>query len=309
MAEMAQTRAQATGDHYLWAYVQLMAQTAQSEPARHWFGLFAEQERRLLEVRHQDVEASGGAMKKSTGRKGKRMNSYSSEGWSAIMVLVALVNMAITARAQESGKTPAADGGAPAFTLPALPYAQDALEPHLSARTISFHYGKHHQAYVDNLNKLAVGAKMADLPLDEIIRQTVGKTDQAGLFNNAAQVWNHTFFWNSMKPNGGGVPTGRLAEMITAAFGSFDAFKAAFSEAAMTQFGSGWAWLIQEGDTLKIVKTSDADTPIAHGQTALLTCDVWEHAYYLDYQNRRKDFVQAFLDHLANWDYAASQLK
>jgi len=194
-------------------------------------------------------------------------------------------------------------------TLPPLPYSQDALEPHISGRTLSFHYGKHHQAYVDNLNKLAPDAGMAGKPLEEIIRQTAGQAGKAGLFNNAAQVWNHTFFWNSMKPAGGGKPTGRLAELIKASFGSVEAFKTAFSEAAMTQFGSGWAWLVQEGDALKIVKTPNADTPVAHGQTALLTCDVWEHAYYLDYQNRRKDFVQAFLDHLANWEFAASQLK
>ena len=237
------------------------------------------------------------------------MNPYFNEGWLAILVLVPLMGMAITAKAQAPGKAPAAGGDTPAFLLPALPYAQDALEPHLSARTLGVHYGKHHQAYVDNLNKLTAGAKMAGLPLEAIIRQTAGKSDQAGLFNNAAQVWNHTFFWKSMKPDGGGAPTGKLAERIHAAFGSFDAFKTAFTEAAMAQFGSGWAWLVQEGDTLKIVKTSNADTPLAHGQTALLACDVWEHAYYLDYQNRRKDFVQAFLDHLATWDFAASQVE
>ena len=155
----------------------------------------------------------------------------------------------------------AASGQGGGFTLPLRPWPDAALEPHISARTMSFHYGKHHQTYVDNLNKLAAGAKMAGLPLDEIIRQTAGKPDQAGLFNNAAQDWNHTFFWKSMKPNGGGAPAGRLAERIKSSFGSFDAFKTAFSEAAMTQFGSGWAWLVQEGDTLKIVKTSNADTP------------------------------------------------
>jgi Fe-Mn family superoxide dismutase len=210
---------------------------------------------------------------------------------------------------EQSATGPAASGETPAFALPALPYAQGALEPCVSAKTMGFHYGKHHQAYVDNLNKLAAAAKMGDLPLEEIIRQTAGKTQQAGLFNNAAQVWNHTFFWKSMKPNDGGEPAGRLAERIATAFGSFDTFKTAFIEAAVAQFGSGWVWLVQEGDTLKIVKTSNADTPLTHGQTALLTCDVWEHAYYLDYQNRRKDFVQAFLDHLANWEFAASQLK
>ncbi|HAS82487.1 MAG TPA: superoxide dismutase [Fe] [Verrucomicrobia bacterium] len=226
-----------------------------------------------------------------------------------MLVLVSLSGTVIAANAQAQGKTSSAGENAPAFILPALPYAQDALEPHLSARTLSVHYGKHHQAYVDNLNKLAVGAKMTGQSLESIILQSAGKADQAGLFNNAAQVWNHTFFWKSMKPGGGGVPTGRLAEQINVSFGSFDAFKTAFSEAAMTQFGSGWAWLVKDGDMLKIVKTSNADTPLAHGQTALLACDVWEHAYYIDYQNRRKDFVQTFLDHLANWDFAASQME
>ena len=203
----------------------------------------------------------------------------------------------------------AAPGGSSAFLLPALPYAPEALEPSISARTLGFHHGKHHQAYVDNLNKLAVGVEFTNMSLEDIIRQAAGRSTAAGLFNNAAQVWNHTFFWKSMKPGGGGEPTGKLAERINAAFGSFDEFKTAFSEAAMSQFGSGWVWLVQEGDALKVVKTSNADTPLAHKQTALLTCDVWEHAYYLDYQNRRKDFVQAFLDHLANWGFAEAQLK
>ncbi|MBP7828739.1 MAG: superoxide dismutase [Kiritimatiellae bacterium] len=193
------------------------------------------------------------------------------------------------------------------FSLPSLPWPDNALEPHISARTIGFHYGKHHQAYVDNLNKLVAGTPLADLPLEEIIQQTAGKADKAGVFNNAAQVWNHTFFWSSMKPNGGGVPQGKLAEAIAQSFGGFDAFRAAFTDAAMTQFGSGWAWLVAEGGKLKVVKTSNADTPLAHGQKALLTCDVWEHAYYLDYQNRRKDFVTVFLDKLANWEFAEAQ--
>ena len=193
--------------------------------------------------------------------------------------------------------------------LPPLPYAQEALEPFISAKTMSFHYGKHHQGYVDNLNKLVFGTPFGGRPLEETIRKTVNVVDQAAIFNNAAQVWNHTFFWHSMKPGGGGQPTGRLLDMIVETFGTFDAFKNAFATAAVGQFGSGWVWLVQEDGKLKIVKTSNADTPIAHGQTALLTCDVWEHAYYLDYQNRRKDFVQAFLDHLANWEFAASQLK
>jgi len=193
--------------------------------------------------------------------------------------------------------------------LPPLPYAQEALEPFISAKTMSFHYGKHHQGYVNNLNKLVFGTSFDGRPLEETIRKTVNVVDQAAVFNNAAQVWNHTFFWHSMKPGGGGQPTGRLLDMIVETFGTFDAFKNAFATAAVGQFGSGWVWLVQEDGMLKIVKTYIADTPIAHGQTALLTCDVWEHAYYLDYQNRRKDFVQAFLDRLANWEFAASQLK
>lgn len=195
------------------------------------------------------------------------------------------------------------------FQLPPLPYAQEALEPFVSAKTMSFHYGKHHQAYVDNLNKLAAGTAWVGQPLEKIITDTAGVADKAAIFNNAAQVWNHTFFWQSMKAGGNGKPTGRLLKLGDKSFGSFDEFKKAFATAALAQFGSGWTWLVQEGEMLKIVKTSNADTPVAHGQTAILACDVWEHAYYLDYQNRRKDFVDAFLDHLANWEFAASQLK
>ena len=238
------------------------------------------------------------------------MNPFFSESCSMIWVLVPLVGMAIASRGGETATPPPASGGSPAFTLPALPYAQDALEPYISARTMSFHYGKHHQAYVDALNKLVVGTPWATgQTLEKIAVETVGIADKAPVFNNAAQAWNHAFFWKSMKPGGGGLPTGRLMDLIGKSFGNFDKFKDDFTAAAVAQFGSGWVWLVQEGDALKIVKTSNADTPMAHGQTALLTCDVWEHAYYLDYQNRRKDFVQAFLDHLANWDFAASQLK
>ena len=233
-----------------------------------------------------------------------------SEGWSIIWVLVPLVGLALVSRAGEPASPAAAAGGSPAFTLPALPYAQDALEPHVSARTMSFHYGKHHQAYVDTLNKLVVGTPWAvGQTLEKVVTESAGITDKATIFNNAAQVWNHSFFWKCMKPGGGGQPSGRLMDLIQKSFGGFDQFKEAFVTAAVGQFGSGWVWLVQRGDTLEIVKTSNADTPIAHGQTVLLTCDVWEHAYYLDYQNRRKDFVQAFLDHLANWEFAASQLK
>ena len=234
------------------------------------------------------------------------MNSLLHAGWSSLGILVPLMGMVAAAKAE--GPAPAST--APAFALPALPYAQDALEPYISARTMSFHYGKHHQAYVDALNKLIVGTPWADeRRLEKIVAGSAGKADQAAVFNNAAQAWNHTFFWKSMKPGGGGQPNGRMLDMIGKSFGSFEEFKTAFAAAAIAQFGSGWVWLVQDGELLKIVKTSNADTPVAHGQTALLTCDVWEHAYYLDYQNRRKDFVIAFLDHLANWDFAATQLK
>ncbi len=253
------------------------------------------------------------------------MKSFFVEGWSGALALIPLVGLALAGKAPESstapGASPAAQRpsgpGASGFQLPPLPYRQEALEPYISARTMSFHYGKHHQTYVDNLNKLVAGTPWAGQPLEKIIRETAGAADKAALFNNAAQVWNHTFFWQSMKPDGGGQPTGRLMKLMEKSFGSFDEFKKSFVDTAVAQFGSGWAWLVQDGDQLKIIKTSNADTPVAHGQTALLTCDVWEHAYYLDYQNRRKDFVQAFVDHLANWpaaeqrleEAAASQLK
>ena len=195
-----------------------------------------------------------------------------------------------------------------AFELPALPYAQDALEPHISANTLSFHYGKHHNTYVVNLNNLTKDTPLADKSLEDVVKAVAGDASKAGVFNNAAQVWNHTFYWNSMKPGGGGAPSGALAAKIDEAFGSFDKFKEEFKAAAVGQFGSGWAWLVLDGGALKIVKTGNADTPIAHGQTPLITCDVWEHAYYLDFQNRRPDYVQAFLDNLVNWDFAAANL-
>jgi Fe-Mn family superoxide dismutase len=195
------------------------------------------------------------------------------------------------------------------FELPALPYAPTALEPHMSARTFEFHHGKHHKAYVDTLNTLVVGTPFETSSLEEIIKATHGKDEHAKIYNNAAQVWNHTFFWNSMTPQGGGAPTGDLAKLIDQSFGDLAGFKAKFKEAALTQFGSGWAWLAQTKDgRLEIIKTANAVTPLATGQKALLTCDVWEHAYYLDYQNRRGDMVQAFLDHLVNWDFAAKHL-
>jgi Fe-Mn family superoxide dismutase len=196
-----------------------------------------------------------------------------------------------------------------AFELPTLPYAKDALEPHMSANTFSFHHEKHHNTYVVNLNGLVEGTDLEGKSLEDIVAATAGNPDKAGVFNNAAQVWNHTFFWHSMKPNGGGAPTGDLAAKIDADFGSFDAFKDAFKTAGATQFGSGWAWLVVgDGGKLEVVKTPNAETPLTAGKTPLLTCDVWEHAYYLDYQNRRPDFLAAFLDNLANWDFAAENL-
>ncbi len=196
-----------------------------------------------------------------------------------------------------------------AFELPTLPYEKDALEPHMSAKTFEFHHGKHHNTYVVNLNGLLDGSDMAGKSLEEIIMATAGDSSKAGMFNNAAQVWNHTFFWNSMKPGGGGAPSGDLAAKIDEAFGSLDKFKEAFKQAGATQFGSGWAWLVVgDGGKLEVVKTPNAENPMTQGKTPLLTCDVWEHAYYLDYQNRRPDFLAAFLDHLVNWDFAAENL-
>jgi Fe-Mn family superoxide dismutase len=194
------------------------------------------------------------------------------------------------------------------FELPPLPFAKNALEPHVSARTFEFHHGKHHQAYVTNLNNLVKDSPLASQSLEDIIRATAKDDAKAGIFNNAAQVWNHTFFWNSMKPAGGGQPSAAVATAINGAFGSYDKFKDEFKQAAATQFGSGWAWLVADGGKLKVTKTANAINPMSLGQTALLTCDVWEHAYYLDYQNRRPDFVAAFLDHLVNWDFVAANL-
>jgi len=195
-----------------------------------------------------------------------------------------------------------------AFELPSLPYADTALEPYYSARTFSFHHGKHHKAYVDNLNKLLPGSAFENSSLEEIIVATAGDTTKVGFFNNAAQVWNHTFFWNCMKPGGGGTPTGELSKKINAAFGSYAEFAAQFKASAVSRFGSGWAWLVSDGGVLKIMSTPNAETPMTGGKIALLTVDVWEHAYYLDYQNRRPDFVQTFLDHLVNWDFVAQSL-
>jgi Fe-Mn family superoxide dismutase len=192
--------------------------------------------------------------------------------------------------------------------LPPLPYADNALSPVISGHTIGFHYGRHHKAYVDNLNKLIAGTEFADLPLSAIITGTAGKADKSGIFNNAAQDWNHTFYWRSLKPNGGGEPPAILMQKIEASFGELDVCKKELAAAATTQFGSGWAWLVLAGDMLKVVKTGNADVPLTTGLKPLLTIDVWEHAYYLDYQNRRADYVNAVLDKLINWEFAAENL-
>jgi len=194
------------------------------------------------------------------------------------------------------------------FDLPYLPYSKDELEPHLSTRTLEFHHGKHHQAYVTNLNNLIKDTPFADKTLEAIIQETANDESNTAIFNNAAQVWNHTFFWNSMKPAGGGQPPEAVEKTLTSAFGSVDGFKEQFKKAGVGQFGSGWVWLVEDAGELKIIKTANAMTPLAMGMKALLTCDVWEHAYYLDYQNRRPDFIQVFLDNLVNWEFVAANL-
>ncbi len=196
-----------------------------------------------------------------------------------------------------------------AFALPALPYAEDALEPHYSARTIGFHHGKHHAAYVKNLNDLAAGTELASKSLEEIIRATAGDAARTAVFNNAAQVWNHTFFWSSMRPGGGGEPGGALAAAMARDFGSVAACVEALKKAAIARFGSGWGWLVLKGGKLEVASTANAETPLTwNGVTPLLTVDVWEHAYYLDYQNRRPDYLQTFVERLANWEFAAANL-
>jgi Fe-Mn family superoxide dismutase len=193
-----------------------------------------------------------------------------------------------------------------AFTLPNLPYPKDALAPHTSAETLEYHHGKHHNAYVTKLNELVAGKPEETKTLEDIVK---GADVGTPIFNNAAQHWNHSFFWNCMKPKGGGEPTGDLAQAITRDFGSFAKFKEEFTNAAMTQFGSGWAWLINDGGKLSIMKTGNADLPLKHGKKALLTIDVWEHAYYIDYRNARPKFIETFLASLANWDFASENLK
>ena len=192
--------------------------------------------------------------------------------------------------------------------LPALPYAENALEPVISAKTVGFHHGKHHKGYVDNLNKLVEGTPLMGLPLDTIIKQTLGNNNQTAIFNNAAQVWNHNFFWASMKPNGGGEPSAQLMQKVIEAFGSLEALKKELATGATSQFGSGWAWLVMNGAKLQVIKTTNAETPITSDLRPLLVIDVWEHAYYLDYQNRRADYVQAVIDKLIDWEFATANL-
>jgi len=190
-----------------------------------------------------------------------------------------------------------------AITLPPLPWAENALAPHISPETIQYHYGKHHNAYVVNLNKLIEGTPHANKSLEEIVKSSDG-----GVFNNAAQVWNHTFYWHCMKPGGGGKPTGALLEQVNASFGSYEKLREELTAAATTQFGSGWAWLVKDGNKLAVKKTPNAETPLTTSAKPLLTIDVWEHAYYIDYRNLRPKYIETFFDHLVNWDFAASNL-
>jgi len=195
-----------------------------------------------------------------------------------------------------------------AITLPDLPFNKNALAPHISEKTLEFHHGKHHNAYVEKTNSLIKGTDLEGKDLETIIKKAAGDASKAALFNNAAQVWNHSFYWQCIKPGGGGKPTGAAAGLIDKAFGGYDKFVEKFKDAGVTQFGSGWAWLVLNKDKAEITKTANADTPLAHGLKPILTVDVWEHAYYLDYQNRRPDYLGAFIEHLINWDFVNSLL-
>jgi len=238
----------------------------------------------------------------------KANSPVTTQGLSRRTFLVAAAGSAVLVGARASGA--AEVGAVPTVTLPTLPYAQDALAPVISAQTIALHYGKHHQGYVNTLNKLTAGTPFAGKPLEDVIRATAGQAAQAALFNNAAQIWNHTFYWRSLSPKGGGQPPEELTAAIKLSFGSFDACATALTEAALTQFGSGWAWLVADKEhRLQVVKTPNAETPLTKGLTPLLTLDVWEHAYYVDWQNRRADYVKAVLEHRINWEFAAANLK
>jgi Fe-Mn family superoxide dismutase len=195
-----------------------------------------------------------------------------------------------------------------AYELPPLPYAYGDLEPHISKSTLEFHHDKHHAAYVKKYNDAVSGTEFESKPIEDVIKAVAGDDSKKGIFNNGAQAWNHTFYWNCMKPGGGGKPSGDLAKKIDADFGSYDKFAEEFKNAGGTQFGSGWAWLVLDNGTLKVVKTPNADNPLTHGQTPLLTMDVWEHAYYLDYQNKRPEYMDTFLKNVVNWDFVASNM-
>ncbi len=213
------------------------------------------------------------------------------------------------AAAAVSGFTPLVKPAMAApIELPPLPYPDDALAPVISSNTIGFHYGKHHKGYLDKLNELILGTPMADMKLEEIVRAAAADPEKKVVFNNAAQTWNHSFYWRSMRPKGGGKPSGELAAKIDASFGGYDEFRKQFADAGLTQFGSGWAWLVSDKGSLEVIKTANADTPVTTAAVPLLAIDVWEHAYYLDYQNRRKDYIAAVLDNLINWDFAAENL-
>ena len=203
-----------------------------------------------------------------------------------------------------TSSTSSVPGAVSPHTLPALPFAENALEPVISAHTLSFHYGKHHKTYIDNLNKLVAETEYSNLTLEQIITSTAGKPDKIAIFNNAAQAWNHTFYWKSLKPGGGGEPPAELKKKIEVYFGSVEECKKQLASAAVSQFGSGWAWLVMDAGVLKVVKTANAEIPNSMGFMPLLTIDVWEHAYYLDWQNRRSDYVNAVLDKLINWEFA-----
>jgi superoxide dismutase, Fe-Mn family len=203
---------------------------------------------------------------------------------------------------------PAVARAAAPIELPPLAFADDALVPHISANTIGFHYGKHHRAYVDNTNKLVAGTELAGMGLEELVKTVAGNPERTAIFNNAAQVWNHSFYWKSLKAKGGVAPPAALRQRVEADLGGWEGFVKELSNAAVTQFGSGWAWLVLDAGKLKVVKTANADTPLVHGQVPLLTLDVWEHAYYLDYQNRRADYVKALIENVVNWDFVAENL-
>lgn len=216
--------------------------------------------------------------------------------------------VALATRAGAS-PNPTQTGGAKVIQLPPLPYGESDLAPHISPETLSFHYGKHHKAYVDNTNKLVEGTDLAGASLEDVIKAAAGRPDKKGLFNNSAQVWNHTFYWKSLSPKGGGQPTGKLMDLVKSGFGDYARFKEELAKAAVTQFGSGWAWLVLEGGALRIEQTPNAETPLTNpAKKPLLTIDVWEHAYYVDFRNRRPDYVTAVLDKLVNWEFAAQNL-